>query len=427
MTCNCNEKPCGCNKCDDEWEILQLTPLQSEECDCWWCSPCSSCWTKTWCNCQIESTNDCLTVETTECGIVKLTAKCQKPVVWDHITAEVDETPDEFIVHSICKDDKVKVKDCGEPGYLADLVTAWEWIKMSKSCNNLEISIDEEILPSCEIPEITITNNSKLINAVADDHHITITDKDEKYYYAKVTLAESYTANLSAWNEWQFLWAIDWPRAPVSDEFWAPSFNKNLKIIEYPQDKTNAIKITRKGLYNVWFSWSAEVNYWVHAFRVQLYRITSTSMKTVLESRYSWPLWWEIYSDRFQNSWDIKYVSNVSWWWWDSVPSVQYWESRIDFPLISYFTETMRQEWMSQSLWAVVDRIPVSAHTIVELNEWDLLIVWIKLSTSVKHSWIMTPANTIWGQISILWLSTADWDNWWECGFSFYADMIHPL
>lgn len=426
MTCNCNEKPCGCNKCDDEWEILQLTPLQSEECDCWWCSPCSSCWTKTWCNCQIESTNDCLTVETTECGIVKLTAKCQKPVVWDDITAEVDETPDKFIVHALCKDDKVKVKDCGEPGYLADLVTAWEWIKLSKSCNNLEISIDEEILPSCEIPSIDIQWGSKLINLIPDWHTIYLSDKDEKYYYAKLTLEQSVTISLWHWEDWKDMWAIKWKWIEPSDTFWSPSFKKNLVTAS-----SWWIWITRNWLYQIWFAWNVEVNYWVHAFRIQMRRVpkwkTIEWWYTILESRYSWPLWREPYSDNWLWAWKIEFVKSVTWWWWDAKPDVTQWDFKIDFPLVAYYTETQQKEWMSQSLWAVVDRIPTAGATIIELWEWDILYMTVKLSTSVRNSWFMHAYENIWWALSVLWLDTPDWPNWWECGFSFYADMIHPL
>ena len=82
MSCNCKEKPCGCNNCPDESEdILVLTPLDSDECStCWWCNSCSPCSTKQWCNCNIVSDSECLTVDTSECGTVHLSVECP-PVV----------------------------------------------------------------------------------------------------------------------------------------------------------------------------------------------------------------------------------------------------------------------------------------------------------------------------------------------------------
>lgn len=424
MTCPCN------NPCPDDEPITPVTPLEPTDCQCW----CSPCWCSTrrdnpWIN--IQSTNECLSVDTSECGVVKLTSHCP-PVVeaWDNITVDVSEEDGHtvYTVNAECEDKRVKVQECGSAWYLADKIVAWWGIDISNSCNTMEISVDWDDMPDPQlnIPEITVdTSASKYINATVwwpEGHDIIITDKWANAYYAKLTLNQSQLFQAAGWQEGVQAWYIQWFVSP-SWEFGAPSFNKNLTV----DAASGIITVTKDWLYNIWFTGNVEINYWIHAFRIQMYRVAPWSVKTVLESRYSWPLWAEPFTDAWLKAWYFKYVSSVTWGGWESVPSVSYDEIKIDYPLISDYTETERQEWKSQSLWIAVDRIPVCWNTIIELAAWDSIIMWVKLSTSIRSDWILHAYEWKAWHLHVLWLNSPDWDNWWENWFHFYVDLIHPL
>ena len=78
-----------------------------------------------------------------------------------------------------------------------------------------------------------------------------------------------------------------------------------------------------------------------------------------------------------------------------------------------------------------MDRVTVSGNTIVELDVWDLLYVWLKVSTSIDH----TGWDILWkvwdrfksGHFALLGIVTEDSDNGNEAWFNFYANLIHSL
>lgn len=445
-----------CNKCPDDGDILEVEILPADECWGWCWNGC--CWKKCNDNCwiNIQSTNDCLEVDTSECGVVKITSHCP-PIVtaWDNIKVDVEDCwqPNcslNYIVSAQCEDEKVKVCNWDSTSwYLKDKIQAWTWIKISSigcdwSDSKLKISIDENILPDCpEPPDLIIHNQSSVINVSQTwwyDHVVTITDKDSKPYYAKLVLADNHIWTIPAWIVWdweEYLWqrtAVSWK--PVRSSWQSfdvrSSLRKNLEFFQWTDDDPGLwwIRITKKWLYQVWFTWSAEFSYGVHAFRVQLYKIPqwqASKKNTIVESRYSGPLGYEPWQPVLNGAWNIRYVSWITSNW-DPIYS----EYHIDYPLVGEMTEVEWQAWtwFSASLWAVMDRVTTTWNTIVELDVWDVLRVWIKVSSSIRHSWDMLkniPANFLTWHFALLWADVESWDNWPEAWFSFYANLIHPI
>ena len=470
--CKC-KSPCNpCNKnCPDDKitvirdtidasEPLEVELLDADECSgpCWGC--CSSkCNDNCWIN--IQSTNECLTVDTSECGVVKLTSHCP-PIVtaWDNVTVEVEECWQEncslnYIVSAECEDEKVKACSWDTtPGYLYNKLQEWPWILIDPvgcdwSNSKVKISIDEDILPDCpEPPDLIIDNQSNIINVSQSwdhNHRVLITDKDAKPYYAKLVLRTNHIWSEATWQVWvweKYLWeksSVSFlPVRQQGHVIWVEnSLRKNLKFFQWTDVDPWLwwIQITKKWLYQVWFSWSAEFSYWVHAFRVQMYRIPKSDFNkrnTIVESRYSWPLGYEPWQPVMGWAWNIRYVSGVSWGWEEWEAQATYSEYHIDYPLIWEKTEVEWQHWIgySASLWAVMDRVAVTWNSIVELDVWDVVCMWLKMSTSITHSWSMManiPAAFLTWHLALLGIEEWQSDNWWEAGFSYYANLIHSL
>lgn len=460
--CKCKQ-PCGpcSNNCPDDGEIIENTILDPEDCNtnCCWKKCSDNCWI------NIQSTNDCLVVDTSECWVIKLTAECPKPTyvkAGDNVTVEEATPPDDCYQDGgdcwikgwwkISSTDE-KVKACGwdsTPWTLIDKLEAWTWINIDPiwcdwSNSKLKISFDDSVLPDCpEPPRIIIRDESSLIDARVswiDWHTITITDKDKWVFYAKLVLAENHIWAEAAWKEWvreEYLWQkANVKRKPVRQSWWSidvrNSLRKWLEFHNWTDSNPNYwwIKITKKWLYQVWFTWSVEFSYWVHAFRVQLYRIPYADFdkrNTIVESRYSWPLGYEPRQAVMGNAGNIHFVSDVVWEW-----DPRFWEYHMDYPLIWEKTEVegeASQPVYSASLWAVMDRVTATGNTIVELDEWDILYIWLKMSTSIKHSWDMMakiPAGFLTWHLALLWADVESWDNWPEAWFSYYANLIHPI
>lgn len=453
--CKCKHpcNPCNDNCPDDEITEIRDTiktsaPLEVELLDADECSgPCGGCcssWCKDNCGINIQSTNECLTVDTSECWVVKLTAECPKPTyvkAWDNITVEEETPPSDCYSNwwdcwikwwwkISSTDENVKACDWDTtPWTLIDKLEEGEWINIDPiwcawSNSKLRISFDDSILPKCpEPPELKIINRSKLINVTQDgeyEHRVTITDAASPYYYAKVILAE--------WHDWIrdnianqstptfLLW---W-----TSENWRTVYNQNMIVQGW------RIKITKKWLYQVGFSGSAECWSWVHAFRVQLYASTedASNNNTLIESRYSAPIWDQLFE--INAIWIKRYVVDVDEDWWTTYSQI-----KIDNPLWWPATDiewTQREaQGKSASLWSYMSRFPVGNSTIVEMDVWDYIWIWVKISTEVRYDW-----DLLWKVDDLTWhfalLCENSHRSWWkntgwECWLCFYANLIHPL
>lgn len=454
--CKC-KSPCNpCNKnCPDDKitvirdtidasEPLEVELLDADECSgpCWGC--CSSKCNDN-CGINIQSTNECLTVDTSECGVVKLTSHCP-PIVtaWENVTVDVEDCNQEwcslnYIVSAQCKDEKVKACPWDStPWTLIDKIK-WEWaIEIdTENCDwwdaSLVISIDEDKLPKCpDFPEIEIDNKSQLINATvwgADRHKIYITDKDNKVYYIKLVLSE--------WHDWiENTMARDTTKSIAlinNVATWDTVYNRNLSVVNW------RIKITKDWLYQVGFSWSAECWSWVHAFRVQLCSTAqeSSDNHTIIESRYSAPIWDQPFEVPNFPWAKIHYVSWVSGGWESGSATASYsdFNFKIDTPLWGPATDiewTQREaNWKSASLWSYVSRMPVWWSTIVELKKNDWLFINVKISSEVRYTWdLLWKMDDYAPHFALLCKNSVRswWVNTWpECGLSFYANLIHPL
>ena len=445
---NCNCVPCNpCEKCEDDTKVIELDILESKQCDtgcgCW-----KGCKDNCWINIQSDNP-DCLSVTTEECGVVTLHPTCPPIVVaWDNVTVEVEECDGteslapcsrKFIVNAQCEDTKVKACDWdAHPWTLEDKLEAWSGIFIDYTwCDDWDgkaiISFDNSVLPVCpSIPNITVTDQSDLVDVTASWHHITVTDKVSKGYYAKLVLSEWHDwikSNISNQSTPYFaLW--DWWAS------WSTVYNRNMVI------QNGRIKVTRSWLYQVGFSWTAECWSGIHAYRVQLYstQAEGSSTYTIIESRYSAPVWDQPFevSGNPSNISQWPFVTDVTVRSDDTVKSVyKSWTFtyKVDTPLWWPATDV---EWTqreangkSASLWSFLSRTPVGWSTIVELKAWDYICVWVKVSAEVRYTW-----DIMWRMDDYTWhfallcknSSRSWWYNTWpECWLSFYASLMYPL
>ncbi len=479
MSCNCKQ-PCNpCPQCDDDTPIPPLThidptaptsvePLDSDECCSWGCG--CSCQTQCKDNCgiNIQSTNpDCLSVDTSECWVVKLTPVCPPIVVaWDNVTVDVedcelDNCSKKYIVNAHWDDKYVTACDWDEyPGNLEEKIRAWAWIDIdavwcSGSDAHLVISVDDSVFdntdekvavsPNCSAKylEDALTVQSEYIQMNKSWCTLAITDKVPKIYYAKQTLWANYIHKYAAdWEYWDIPWdswyeVVNWQL--VKQEWarnitWNPLWSKNVYLKNMRiEPNTWWIISLRQWIYTVWFEGSVELTYWIHAFRIQLLKREWLTWKkyTICESRYSAPLGYSPYSEAAWWVWAIRYVKSVTWWSWDSAPTVAYDTFNVETPFLNSNVEVWWwQHWNSATLWWYVDRVPVSWNTIVELARWDMISISIKISTKVDYHWTVlhnVPSNFLAWEIALLWADSASWDNGWECWFHFHAALLEPL
>lgn len=435
MTCWCNE---WCSDCEEKY-----TGNVNIAWECWGCS---DCWKKKeCCNPNIVWWN-CISVDTSEEWVITISTECNPEITSNDGSVTIVKTHDDIDHWDLSVNDKNNyVWACwndNHPSTLDQKLEWVNWITITPICNDnwkIQIGFDHSTI-NCTDEKVAvaswctpwylwdlITVQSWSLEKVVNGCKVVIRDKTPEVYYAKMVLAQNKTWNLWARNtawynsmEWWWTWK---PINPSYSSEIQSAFNHNCWI-----DTRWGIIIRKKWLYHVGFSWSMEVNYWVHAFRMQLYRfIDWSNNKTILESRYSAPLWFELWSERFNNTWLIKVPSSISEEW----EIEEYKDYKLDFPLIWDKTEA---EWMvysdaySQSMGSILDRVPVNWDTIVELNVWDVILPWVKLSTEVKHAWLMEA--WVWlmpWQMTLLWSWQEDWDNGSECWFSFFVDLIHPL
>ena len=457
MTCWCNE----CPECQEEniWKVSIA----------WECWGCNDCWKKKeCCTPNIVADWECVTVREDEEWVIHIWTRCNPEIIssdWT-VDVDVDRSWDVDVWDLSIEDSDKKVGACDSdpnPWTLDQKLVGINGITVTPLCAQwkVQIGFDHSTI-ECEDKKVAVASwctpdylwnliqiQSSRLEKGVENCRVIIRDKEEPAYYAKLVLAANHILQVPAWTVWY--WeeyvgnrsAASWKPARQSWET-LDVRNSLLKWLLFHNGTASApwiwwIEITKKWLYQVGFTWSAEFNYWVHAFRVQLYRSPAANhnaYNTIVESRYSAPLWYEPWQAVVWEWWKIAfdYVSNVSWWGWDSVPSVTraHYEKHIDFPLIWEVTEVEWQAWTwySSSLWAVLDRVTVTWNTIVECDVWDYLFVWLKVSTSITHSWDFlknVPAQFLTGHFALLWADVESWDNWPEAWFSYYANLIHPM
>ena len=448
-------------------------------CWCWehiecWCPECTQCnpcaEKKECCVPNIVADWDCINVETDSDWVIHLSTRCN-PIIKStdgSVNVSLDESWDVDVWDLEVIDNDHLVGACWNdkhPSTLDEKLEWVDWITVTPVCSDnwkVQIGIDTSqihfdndmvsVERGCSPRYLNeaIVVNSKYIRKDVKNCQIVLSDNESPaLYYAKLVLAydhirEVWWGLVWAWEEW--LWQkapVEWfPVADASRHTVPVSMLSWLKFKDWTPSNPWLwqIEITKKWVYQVWFTWSAEFSYWIHAFRVQLYKVPNATSKrhTIIESRYSGPLWYQPWQEIAWGIWNIDatYVSNVNLRDGGTVSSVNKntLSKKIDFPLLSDKTEA---EWLyqeqvySQSLWAVMDRVTVSWNTIVELDVWDLLYVWLKVSTSIDHTgwdilWKVWDKFKTW-HFALLGIVTEDSDNGNEAWFNFYANLIHSL
>jgi len=439
MTCWCNE----CPDCKEEY-----TGNVSIAWECWGCK--DDCWKKKECCNPNIVWGNCINVDTSEEWVITISTECNPEIISSDWTVDVTKTHTDIDIWDLSVKDKnnyVWACDNDKNPSTLDQKLEWvNWITITPICSDngkIQIGFDHSTI-QCDDKKVAVAAWCtpdylwKLIevqsNRLEKDISwckVIIKDKETDVYYAKMVLNQNRTNTITLRDTWWDLalnWWWNWK--PVSESYSSDiqaSFNKNCKITSYWW-----IEIRKKWLYHVWFSWSMEISFWIHAFRMQLYRyIWNNNPKTILESRYSGPLWRPLWMERFWNQWLIKVPTEIDEETW--LPT-EYRDYKLDFPIVWDITEA---EWIitqwpySQSMGAVLDRVPVNWWTIVELDVWDIIFPWIKISTEVKTAWMfedwIAQSSLIAWHITLLWSWQEDWDNWSECWFSYFVDLIHPL
>ena len=329
------------------------------------------------------------------------------------------------------------MKACGEEAYLWELISAWNWINITKGCDDLNISVDWSEDPNhCpEIPDIVISNSSELINATADWHHIYIDDANTKYAFAKMRLEQDY---ISTYLENYTTWVIKLSWVAWQAAWWQPVWTwKNIDI----DVARKCIKIKYRWIYIISFDGTVEIGSWIHAFRAMLtaWETDSERTPTILESRYSAPVWlpwrdtYQVQKKNFVTSVSGGGESSVSYNTAPETANEDMYPIWMIEPDISQDWWQWHEEWVWGSLWSYCSRFHVWWCVMAELNAWDLIQFWIKYSTQVSFKdinwqpWL--PQEHAW-RFAVLWLdSERSWwhDIWWEPGLTISATLIYPL
>ena len=448
------------------------------ECCCQDCNPCAK-KERECCVPNIVPDWDCIKVETDSEWVIHLSTRCNPKITSEDksVTVKLDESWDVDVWDLSVKDMNNFVWACAADKHPSTLDEKIVWVSpitVTPVCSDngqIEIGID--------LSDIETDNNKVAVDNWCREWYLydvlkssssyvelqkqwctyVLVDKEnQSHYYAKLVLKNNHIVNVNSWNndfEEKYLGEksdISWNKV-----WWEWTINVRSSLLSWLKFVNWTpwnpwlwkIAITRKWLYQVWFSWSAEFSYWVHAFRIQLYRDPeegrdpetweSVARNTIVESRYSWPIWYQPWQNIVWSWWDINfsYVSWVSTTTEGTVRNVSHntYSKKLDYPLISDKTEVwgmIQQQVYSQSLWASFDRVTVTWNTIVELDVWDWIYVWLKVSTEVDHTWweflnkVTADRFKNW-QLALLWVDAWQSDNGWEAWFSFYANLIHPL
>lgn len=426
-----------CNNCPEEWETLKAEILEADECS-WWCWGC--CWGGCRDNCwiNIQSTNECLEVNTSECGVIKLTSHCP-PIVtaWDNVTVEVEECQEEncslnYIVSANCEDEKVKACSWDTtPGYLNQKLEEWYGINIDpvgcdwSTNSKLRISIDEDILPEYDYPEIIVHDDSKLIKATywwANWHEIWISDEETTSYDNNVCIGFLYDkdikvifdSNLNATtiervNSHDWWWTVcTWNTAMATHQwikileswyyrvFWQLTVQNNLRVYPTPPEDyfinlwRAFLKLTR-----VWADKPyllATAKHWAYWRQILLTWGRWINISTDWEISFTWgsvsmsvPEWW----------WSVSWTVNANAWWWTQS------NTGFDWP------------WMTLNIDCYVD-----------LYKDDVLTLWYRAQSN------MFASNGQEWHFRFVWASdpSTEFDNrlfgWTELGVQFIAPKL---
>lgn len=425
---SCNE----CNECVECQEGNTWTVSITWEC---WCGTCNDCCEKKECCVPNIVWGNCIDVTEDWNGVITISTECNPEVISSDGTVTVTKTHDNIDVWDLSvADSDYKVWACANdknPSTLNEKLVWVDGITITPICSDngkVQIGFDHSTI-NCDDKKVAVTEwctpqylanaisiNSNYIQGRANGCTYTITDKVAPMYYAKMYLSTTITESI--------------PKGSVQ---WYILNNKSYWVdyVQWLEVSNWMIRITKKWLYNVWFTWSLECWYWVHWIRVQLYASngSGSNYRTIVESRYSAPVWLQPYE--VWAIWTYEPIDTNTTWnnstYTNNTVTTKY-PIRIDNPIITEKTDVQWVSWKSASLWAYISRMPVGWYTIMELNVWDVILLWAKLQTEIDYDWdILGKYPCSAWTFSLLARNDNDVNSWWECGLSISAHLVYPL
>ena len=160
-------------------------------------------------------------------------------------------------------------------------------------------------------------------------------------------------------------------------------------------------------LYQVWYSASFEIWFWVHWMRLDL-------AVAWFDEKWKWLIKWVISESRYSAP-----VGQTPY-------QLDMWsEPKYNTMYIAEYTEVDWVNWNSASLWWALDRLDCWHTTIVELEEWDSLVLVARVQAATKYEWDYLSWYDRWWKFAVLWRvgSTAGSDVWAQI----YAYLLQPL
>lgn len=429
--CKCKH-PCNpCNdNCPDDEEITEVELLDADECS----GPCGGCCSnkcKDNCWINIQSTNECLSVDTSECWVVKLTSHCP-PIVtaWQNVTVEVEDCWQDncslnYIVSADCKDEKVKACDWDStPWYLYNKLKPGTWIIIDPvwcdwTDSKVQISIDEDILPTCpEVPELVVNNQSSIIQTSQSGPHrhvLTITDKTKPIYDNVVCIW--FESSIDSAVYMRDTWVADYPTFvwPVWEHWvWRwnmVTWNKNLA-------SSNWIIIKQQWYYRLFWqltvrnnSWNNRyINLWRWLLRVESERpwlsgdtFFLSTAKHWSYARHVFPIWWKGINIDSNGQFSVSratVTTDGEWWTY----------------------EVVFDQWSGQPIWwHDWPWMTFNMDCYVDLWEWDIITLWYRCQSDMEEAkWKEVKYKFVW-----VWDPTTEYNSlfWWSC---LWVQMITP-
>lgn len=337
-------------------------------------TPCKEC-----CNPNIVA-GECIDIDVSKEGKIIINGSCPTVIESEDKTVKVKKISDNPRTYDLSvkdKNDKVAVCSGDEtPWTLNTKIKAKQWSPITVDIvgcpwenARMEIGFNKDLI-SFEDKKVAVKNgcpwdylgnviqvNSKFLSWSVQGCKYVIQDADPKYYYGKLTLTDTVIRKLPAGVSWvggDFFYLFAWDtnsNGGVAQTIASPFTADMLENMELDR---GMLKAKKKGIYNVSFSWAVECSFWVHALRVIVYIIGKKKTGTIIESRYS-----------------AETGNPAS-------------DKRIH-PLISYITDATGTNGKSSSLGHALMRMPFGGSTLIEMDEWDRLLLGLKVNTILDY------------------------------------------
>lgn len=382
------------------------------------CNPCDNCAPKCQecCNPNIQW-DWCVTVDQSEEGVITISAPCPTEVTSDDWTIGVTEKePHEWYSKrfdlTVNKEDRL-VAACWNdwyPGTLDVKLEEWHWIDISTvNCwwwgdAKLRIEVDENELniPNNKVAidawctpwylnDVLISSSDKIELVPIGNCKLAIKDRADPIVAGKCVLTQSRHWEISWWQDW-FAYYLAGSDYKWANEWWLmASLARPIK--HNVEESWWWMKILKNGLYQVSFSMSVEVSFWIHWMRWWLFVMKhwTTGKECIIESRFAAPIWRTPYE-------------------------LSYWEDPdYNGSLMALQTEAQWWDWTSASLWVSLQRMWCSWYTLVDLEEWDILFLWVKWQTLTQYlNWKTFNWDQWLWYVAILWTNWSwnVWDAW---------------